>query len=78
MSDHDVKKLVLEELKKEGINLAEDAVAGIVKAVFRAIPKVVLATPNSVDDLLVPVLAVVEPKVLELVDKLDGEDDADR
>ena len=78
MEKKEVMKIVVEELKKEGIDLAEELVAGAVKAVFKAIPKIVLATENKVDDLLVPVLAVVEPKVLELVDKIDGEDDAGR
>lgn len=69
------KKVVLEELKAEGIDLAEDLVAGAVKAIFRAIPKLL---PVSLAPVAAGVLASLEPTVLALVDKLDGEDDADR
>lgn len=74
----DLKKTLLEELKKEGLNIAEDAAVGAVKAVFKALPRVVLASENKFDDLLIPILGVVEPKVLELLDKIDGEDDEGR
>jgi hypothetical protein len=69
----DIKKLIVEELKKEGMDIAEDAAISAVKAIFKVLPKVALATENKFDDLLIPVLGVVEPKILELLDKIDGE-----
>ena len=69
-------EIFVEELKKEGQEVAEEAVKGIVKAVFKSLPKVVLASENKYDDMLVPVLAVVEPKVLELVEQINKEDNA--
>lgn len=69
------KNVVLEELKKEGLDLAEDTVAGVVKAVFRAIPRLLPATLAPV---VAGVLLAVEPTVLSLVDKIDGEDDPGR
>lgn len=74
----DVKKMIVEELKKEGKNVAEDAVAGVARALFRVVPKAVAATENKYDDLLVPMLAVIEPKVMEAIDGIDGEDDPGR
>lgn len=67
-------KPIIEELKKEGIDLAEDLAAGAAKAIFRALPQVALATENKVDDVVVPVLTAFQPKVLELIDKIDGEE----
>lgn len=73
MEEINLKKIIVDELKKEGKDIAEDAVASVVKALFKAVPKVVLATENKIDDLLVPMLGIIEPKVLEFVDKIDGE-----
>jgi len=69
------KNIVLEELKKEGLDIAEDALAGVVKALFRAIPRIL---PVSVAAVVAAVLISVEPTVLALVDKLDGQDDEGR
>jgi len=64
-----------EILKEEGLEIAEDTVAAMVKATFRILPLLAKKTSNKYDDLLIPVLAVIEPKVLEMVDKIDGKDD---
>jgi len=69
------KKIVLEELKVEGIDLAEDMVAGAVKAIFRAVPKLL---PAALAPIVAGVLLAAEPAVLALVDKIDGEDDPGR
>lgn len=61
-------------LKKHGLDIAEDAVAMTVRAIFKAIPEIVIATPNKVDDLLVPLITILEPQVLALVDKIDGQE----
>lgn len=74
----EAKKLLIEELKKAGLNVAEDAAVGIVKALFAVIPKVVLATDNKYDDMVIPVLGVLEPKIMEALDKIDKEDDPGR
>ena len=69
----DPKKVLIKELKQAGLNVGENAAKEVVKAVFKAIPKFVLATENKADDLLVAILPVVEPHVLSLLDKIDGE-----
>ncbi len=71
------KEVLIEELKKNGLDIAEDAAISAVKAVFKALPPFLIATDNKVDDLLISVLPVVEPFVLEQLDKIDGETDLD-
>jgi hypothetical protein len=68
------QKDLVEILKKHGLNIAEDTATVAVKAVFKAIPDIVIATENKYDDLLVPVFSVLEPKILELIDKIDGQE----
>jgi len=69
----DAKKLLLKELKQEGLNIAEDAAEGAVKAVFRAVAKFAAQSENKMDDVLIAILPVIEPHVLKLLDGIDGE-----
>lgn len=69
------KQVLLKELKKAGLNIAEESVLGVVEAVFDALPKFLAATENKVDDVLIAVLPIVKPHVLAAVDKIDGEED---
>lgn len=73
MSEQDIKKIIVEEFKAEGLEIAEDVAVRITKVAFRAIPKVVLATDNKVDDYLIPLLALVEKPVMTALDKIDGQ-----
>lgn len=73
----DAKQLLLEELKKEGLDVAEDAAISATKAVFKALPKFFLATENKYDDLLVGILPVIEPSVIKLLDQIDGNQDVE-
>jgi hypothetical protein len=66
--------ILVEELKKEGLEVAEETAKAAVKAVFRSLPKFVAATENKYDDMLLPVLAIIEPKVLEMLDEINKED----
>ena len=66
-------RALVKELKQAGLNVGEDAAKEVVQAVFRALPKFVLATENKIDDLLVAILPVIEPHVLKVLDKIDGE-----
>jgi predicted histidine transporter YuiF (NhaC family) len=70
----DIKKMIVEELKKEGLNVAEDAAVSMVKAVLKIVPKVVSETENKVDDLLIAIVPVIEPSLMDLLDKIDGEE----
>lgn len=66
--------LMIEELKKEGIELAEESAKMACKALFRAIPKVVVASENKYDDMLLAILPVVEPMVMNLIDDINPAD----
>ena len=73
MSD---KNALLKELKKAGLNIGEDAVEAVVEAVFKAIP-IHLAKKNHPAAVIVAgLLPIIKPFVLEMVDKIDGEEDA--
>lgn len=68
-------KALLRELKKQGLNVGEEGAKAVVRAVFKALPKFVAETENKVDDVLVVVLPVIEPHVIKLLDRIDGEVD---
>ena len=68
------KTLLKDILKAQGLDLAEDAVALVVKGVLKSLPAIVTATENKFDDMLIPLLAVVEPQLMKLIDKIDGQE----
>lgn len=70
-----MKDVLVKELKDSGLDIAEDAAVIVAKGVLSAISKLVIASDNKVDDLLIPVLEIVKPKILDLLDKIDGKDD---
>lgn len=67
------KARVVEILKEEGMDLGEEMACVAIKAVFKALPRFIVESENKYDDMLLPVLGLVEPKVLELADKIDGQ-----
>lgn len=66
------KATLAEILKKHGVEIAEDQAVNFVKGIFNAVPEIVGATENKVDDLLAPLLLTLSPKIFELLDKIDG------
>lgn len=73
---YDVKKLV-EKLKDEGLDIAEDAAALIVESSLDWVSESAVKSDNKYDDLLAALVPVVKAYLLEeIVDKIDGEDDA--
>jgi hypothetical protein len=68
----EIKKDLLEKLKSEGFEIAEDAVLKLFKVLYPFATALVIATPNKIDDVLIPILAVIEPKIIALIDKIDG------
>ncbi len=73
--DAALKNEIKEIFKKEGLDVAEEVVLKFAKVSFKVLPKILEATPNKLDDLLIPVLKTVEPKVLAAIDKIDGVED---
>lgn len=70
----DAKKVLAEELKKAGLDIAEDAAIDVVKAVFDALPKFFAATENKYDDMAIPMLPLISVQLIKLIDKIDGEE----
>jgi hypothetical protein len=68
------KAKLAEILKQNGLDLAEDTAKMAVKAVFKVLPEIVKETENKMDDILIPLISVVEKPVMELLDKIDGQE----
>lgn len=68
-----IKEMIKSELKKEGLNMLEEDAIKACKILFKLLPKVALKTETKVDDMFIPVIGIMEPKVMELLDKIDGE-----
>jgi len=66
----EVKKI----LKDEGLDIAEDAAKAVVKVGFRIIEAAVIKSSTKWDDIIVlPLINILRPKAIELLDKIDGE-----
>lgn len=63
------------ELKKNGLDLAEDAARVAAESVLDWLSSSAVASENKVDDVLVALVPVVKPYVMDMIDKIDGEDD---
>lgn len=69
---------LLGRVKSKGLDLAEDALALVVSETFDWLAEQAQASESPYDDLLAVVAPVAKAKVLEFVDKVDGEDDPGR
>lgn len=69
------KQVLVEALKKEGLDLAEEAAMKATKAVIKALPEFLAATENKWDDLLIALIPVLEPAIMKALDKIDKEVD---
>jgi len=72
MTNEEIKKMIVEELKNNGLEIGEDAAVMVVKALFNIVPKIVLATDNKIDDLLIAILPLIERPIMAALDKIDG------
>ena len=68
------KKEIVEVLKSEGLDVAEDAAVMAVKAAMKIIALLVPKVSNGLGALILPMLTYVEPLILEQIDKIDGKD----
>lgn len=62
------------EMKAEGLELAEETAKLALKAIMRALPKVVEASENKYYEMLIPILAVVEPQIMKLIEDINKAD----
>jgi len=74
----DFKTMAMDEFKKEGLELTEEAIKMAMKAVLKIIPKMIIASENKYDDLLLAVLPVIEPKLMEVIDRINPEDNLEK
>lgn len=70
---YDLKALAL-KLKARGLDIAEDAAKIIVEETMDWTVESALKSENKVDDILAGVMPIAKKHVLELVDKIDGQE----
>lgn len=73
MKAYDLKELV-EILKSNGLELAEETAELAVKSVLEWVEKSAELSENKYDDLLKAVIPMVKPLLLKAVDKVDGKE----
>ncbi len=62
-----------EDLKEEGLELAEEAVEKVYFAFKKWLKKSAKATSTPIDDLVVGFIDKLDPIVMPVIDKIDGE-----
>lgn len=65
---------IKEILVAEGLNVGEDCAKKIVSAGFKIAKLVAQETESKVDDMFIPVLDLVEPAAIKLLDGIDGQE----
>jgi len=65
-------KALVDELKKEGLDLAEDAAEKVVKVIFNWVEAEVIKSENKYDDMVLAVLPALKPIIFKAIDKIDG------
>lgn len=74
----EIKKEVVAIAKGEGLNVVEETAVSAVKVGFKVIKVVLPKVSPLLSGVLVPAIEFIEPNILALLDKIDGEDDAGR
>ncbi len=69
------KEEIVGILKEEGLDIAEDMAEVAVKAAFRVIAILIPKISNGLGAVIVPLLTYAEPLILDIIDKIDGEED---
>lgn len=69
------KSEIIDVLKVEGLDLAEDLAVNAVKGAISLIKTMLPKVNSMVAVLLIPLLDQLEPVLLGMLDKIDGQDD---
>jgi hypothetical protein len=69
------EQILLDAIKAEGLDIAEDAIINLVKAIMNALPAYFVATPNKMDDIAIAILPILLPSIIKALDKIDGKVD---
>ena len=72
MAAYDIKALG-EKLKSRGLDVAEDALKGVVDDVFGWVEGSVKESATPYDDILLGILPVVKAETMKQIDKVDGQ-----
>ena len=67
-------KLLLEKLKEEGLEVAEDAAESVYSAVKNWLVHSAKISANPIDDILVSLVDHIDELVLEQIDKINPDD----
>ena len=70
-----IKKEIVMIGKAEGLEIIEDTAVAAVKSSFKIVKIILPKVSIAVAAILVPILELVEPKILAMLDKIDGIDD---
>ena len=74
----ELQKALKEELKKEGLEVAEDSAKSAIKVVFKMLPKTVELIKNPTVKLIAGIIAgsliALEAEALKWADGIDGEE----
>lgn len=68
------KLALIEELKNNGLDVAEDLAKVLVEGVLSWVEKSVVLSESKYDDFAIPVIAALKPFVLKEIDKIDGKE----
>jgi hypothetical protein len=74
----ELKKEINEIARNKGLNVAEDASVLLVEAAFALLATLVPKVSFGLGGIIIPIIAIVKPKILEMLDEIDGEDDEGR
>ena len=69
------KSEIIDVLKEEGLDLAEDLAVNAVRGAISLIKTMLPKINSMVAILLIPLLDQLEPVLLGMLDKIDGQDD---
>lgn len=65
------KQALIEELKVNGLDVAEELAKVLVEGVLSWVEKSVVLSESKYDDFAIPVIAALKPFVLKEIDKID-------
>lgn len=72
--ENELKKEIIDILKKDGLEIAEETAVQATKAAFSLLKILLPKVSNGFGSFIVPMLGYAQDKVLELIDEIDGID----
>lgn len=63
-----------QKLKAKGLDVAEESLKILVNETLDWVAESAPASPNKIDDVVAMAIPFIKPKILEAVDKIDGQE----